>query len=87
METLQEFLDRTPNTMTELVSQRLIASHTKTHILQLERSFRNLDKALYSTSMKNITVTELFAAITYAKSILCDGQQENNTLTQTQESY
>ena len=76
---IQAFLDRTPQSQMELIAQRIITSHTKTHLLQLERSFRNLDKALYTTSLKSVTLTELYAAITFAKMIVCDGQQPESS--------
>lgn len=82
---VQDFLDRSPQTTIELAAQRLLSSHTKTHLLQLERSFRNLDKALYTTSMKQLTITELFAALTYAKALLCDTQPTESSSTSTQE--
>lgn len=80
-EQTQKFLDTTPATEIELVTQRLLSSHSKTHLLQLERSMRMLDKALYTTRLKKITITELYAAITYAKELLCDGAQNESSLT------
>lgn len=78
-EQTQNFLDKQPETTIELVAQRILSTHTKTHVLQVERSLRNLDKALYSTHLKKITLTELYAAITFAKSLLCDGEQNEHS--------
>lgn len=80
-EQTQKFLDKIPETSLEVVTQRLLSSHTKTHLLQLERSLRNLDRALYTTALKKITITELYAAITYAKGLLCDGEHTESSLT------
>lgn len=78
---IQDFLDKQPTTKIEKVVQRLLSSHTKTHLLQLERSLRNLDRALYTTDLKSITVTELYASITYAKGLLCDTTPDQPMLT------
>lgn len=68
----RDFLNATPSTTIEQAAQQIIITHTKTHVLQLERSLRKLDQALYNNALKRLTLTELYAAITYAKTLLCD---------------
>lgn len=81
----KRFLDSRPTNNLERATQQIIVSHSKTHLLQLERALRKLDQALYNSELKQLTLNQIYAAITYSKSLVCDTQPEPSASTSTQE--
>lgn len=78
--TKQEFLDIENPSIIEDIAQKLLTRSNKTSILTFKRAVDAIDRLLYKTSDKQITLQQLWEALVVAKmyATLNDKTNEND---------